>query len=351
MKLSIFLEKTKGLLLLIFVLLVGFGCSTSDIGMQSTENSNENDTLQIYTTLYPLEDFTKKIGGDHIEVKSIIPPGVDPHSFEPSTKSMIDIAKADAFIYSSQTMEQYAAEISESLKNEEVAIVEAADGIEMIEHHHEEENNTNHEEHYSRPNDITHKEDGGEIIDDHQADESHEHAHDDFDPHVWMDPILSIKLSENIKNMLVELKPAAKNEFESNFQSLKQQLEKLDHEFHVMVGQKKDPKILVSHAAYGYWENNYGIKQIAVTGLSPTNEPSQKQLEDIIQTAKENNIKYVIFEKNITTKITEIVKNELKAEALYLHNLAILTDEDIKRKDDYFSLMRKNIETLDQAMK
>lgn len=342
MKLNIFFSGIRGGLLLLLIFLVS--CSTPETDRLNSEIDSENEVLQIYTTLYPLVDFTKKIGGELVEVVSIIPPGVDTHSFEPSTKTMIEIAEADAFIFSSDNMEQYAAKIAESLNNENVIMVEAADGIEMIEH-----------DHIHSEADSTHQEDGyAEEDGDHEGDahveEEHEHAHGDFDPHVWIDPILAITLAENIKDTLVELRPNAKDQFEENFQSLKVQLEQLDREFHEMIEQKSDPKILVSHAAYGYWERNYGIKQIAVAGLSPTNEPSQKQLEEIIQTAKENNIKYVIFEKNITAKITEIVKNELKADALYLHNLANLTDEDIKNNEDYFSLMRKNIETLDQTM-
>lgn len=342
------------LILLISTFLTG--CANTNQKKDEVSTNAITNTIKVYTTLYPLEDFAKKIGGAHVEVNSIIPPGVDTHTFEPSTKTMIEIAEADTFIFSSHIMEQYAAKIAESLKNEKVLIVEAAAGIEMIEHNHVSDDVDASKVATQVAVDHSHNETAH--IDDEETHDTettntedvHGHEHGDKDPHIWIDPILSIKLAENIKETLVKLKPEAKDEFEANFQTLKEQLNALDNEFHEMVAEKKDPKILVSHAAYGYWENNYGIKQIAVTGLSPTNEPSQKQLEEIIQSAKENNIKYVLFERNITPKIAKIVKSELKAEVLYLHNLEILTEEDIKNKDDYFSLMTKNIQTLEKAM-
>ena len=185
----------------------------------------------------------------------------------------------------------------------------------------------------------------------HSESDPHGHNHGDFDPHVWLDPYRSITLAENIKNTLVELKPDAKEEFEKKYESLKAELQKLDEEFHRLADSKENPEMIVSHAAYGYWEEVYGIHQIPVTGLSPSDEPSQKDLEEIIQMANEKQIKYILFEQNVTPKVAEIVQNEINAEPLYLHNLESLTEKDRQNKEDYFSLMRKNLEALDKALK
>src|SRR5690606_29054524 len=114
--------------------------------------------------------------------------------------------------------------------------------------------------------------------------------------------------------------------------------------------QSSKKEILVSHAAYGYWESRYGIKQISISGLSPSNEPTQKDLKNIINTAKEHNIKFVIFEQNLTSKIAEVVKKEINAQSLTLHNLESVTAEDIKNGADYISIMRQNLETLNKAL-
>ena len=93
---------------------------------QKTSTSNENETeipnkkkvrpLKIYTTLYPLEDFANKIGGEYVEVESIMPSGADAHTFEPTTKQMIKIAEANAFIYNGLGMEPFAEKMAEATR-------------------------------------------------------------------------------------------------------------------------------------------------------------------------------------------------------------------------------------------
>ncbi len=323
-------KKTTGIFILfLLIIMLMMGCSQKQKENIKKEKTAD-DTLTIYTTLFPIEDFTKKVGGSHVNVTSIIPPGVNAHTYEPTTKTMIEIAEGDAFIYSSEIMEPYADKIAEALKDENVKMVEATNGITMLARSEE-----NNDDEHDAVNEEGH---------------SDEHNHGDVDPHVWIDPILSIKLAENIKDSLIELKPEAKEDFEANFNSLKMHLEDLNKGFEELVKGKEGPKILVSHAGYGYWEKRYGIEQISITGLSSTNEPSQHQLQEIIDTAKASKIKYIIFEQNVTPKVAEIIKNEIHADVLRIHNLSVLTEEDIKNNEDYFSLMEKNIETLKKAL-
>jgi len=300
------------------IILISAGCSSKE-----NQNTKSKETLTIYTTIFPIEDFTAKIGGEHVNVESILPPGADAHTFEPSAKTMTKIADADALIYTGVGLEGFVDAVKETLKDEHVTLIPAGEKIDLEETH-----------------DHDH--------DDEKQNESH--THNDVDPHVWIDPIHSITLAKEIKDSLVKLKPEQSDDFEKNYQMLKQQLEVLDEEFRNLVRATATNEILVSHAAYGYWEKRYGIHQISVSGLSPTQEPSQKQLQEVIETAKEHKVKYVIFEQNLTSSIAEMVQTELGAEALTLHNLEALTDKDIKNKEDYFSLMNKNVETLKKAM-
>lgn len=338
--------KKKNILISFIIILAAFlsGCN----GEKAESGKTKRDSLTLYTTIYPLQDFTKKIAGPHAEVKTILAPGADAHTFEPTQKLMVEIAESSGFIYMGAGVEGFAEAMVKTLKNEEVKIIEASSGIEFHSHGgadhedgHEEENHTGHEE------------------EDNHADheESHEeeanqagHNHGDVDPHVWLDPAKSIMLAENIKNELIELKPEAKKDFEENFSKLKEQLIELDNSYKSAIAEAKKKEILVSHAAYGYWEDAYGLEQISVSGLSPTDEPSQKDLKEIIETAEKYDIKFVLFEQNVSGKIAEIIQKEIGAKALTLHNLEALTDEDIDQKEDYFSIMKKNLETLKKAL-
>jgi zinc transport system substrate-binding protein len=331
-----------------------FGLILSGCGKTETVNKTgekEKETLTVYTTIYPLEDFTKKIGGEFVEVQSIYPPNVDAHSFEPSPKDMVTLANSDLFIYTGVGLEGFAEKASEALKKEDVQIVKAAEGIELIEttddHQHEEDGNSDSEQHEGEEaHSVEHE-------DEHAESENHEdeeQAHGDLDPHIWLDPVLSIDLANNIKNSLSELMPENKTEFETNFNQLKSELEKLDQEFKTTIESSRTKDLLVAHAAYGYWEARYGIEEIAISGLSPTQEPTQKELQKIIEESTEHNIHYVIFEQNVSPKVAKIIQEELGAKSLTLHNLEAITEENIKQKDDYFSIMRRNLETLETAL-
>jgi zinc transport system substrate-binding protein len=306
--------------------IVGCSSNTASNG-EKAENSKE-DQLIIYTTIFPLQYFTKKIGGDHVLVESVFPPNADAHTYEPTTKQMVKMAEADLFIYTGIGLEGFAEKAHETLETENVKVIKAGDGIELIKSKDEDEHADKHE-------------------DEHTDEHTH---HDDLDPHVWLDPVLAVQLAENIKNALVELKPEAKKDFEENFEQLKEQLNDLDQQFKDVVQNAERSEIVVSHAAYGYWENRYGILQIYISGLSPTSEPSQKELAEIIEFAKKHNIKYVIFEQNVSNNIANIVQSELGAEALTLHNLESITEEEMKNGEDYFSLMKQNLETLKKAL-
>ena len=106
----------------------------------------------------------------------------------------------------------------------------------------------------------------------------------------------------------------------------------------------------VSHASFGYIADTYGLEQVAIAGLNSQSEPSQKQLATIVEQAKEQDVHYVLFEQNVSSKLTDVVRKEIGAESLMLHNLGVLTDDDVKNNEDYFTLMEHNIETLEKAL-
>lgn len=324
MKKSLFLISTALLLVLLAA------CGNDD-----SQNSTEDGKLKVYTTIYPIQYFAERIGGDQVEVESVLPPGSDAHNFEPTSNQMVDIAKSDAFLYSSDELETYAKTIADAVGDEDVKIAQLADGINLLpfEEEHDHSHEATEEEH------------------DHEDEATEEeHDHGSIDPHYWLDPERAKQMAENMKNTLVELDPDNESTYEDNYTTVAEELDELDQKFQQAVEGKDNKKIIVSHAAYGYWEDRYGIEQIAITGLSPTNEPSQQELEEIIHTAEDNKLNYVLFEQNISPKVATIVQDEIGADVLRIHNLETVTEDEIDAGEDYFSLMDKNIETLEQAL-
>ena len=117
-----------------------------------------------------------------------------------------------------------------------------------------------------------------------------------------------------------------------------------------MVANAKNKTFLVSHSAYGYWEDAYGLKQIAISGLSPTDEPSQGEIIEIIDLVKEQKLAYIYFEPNLSNNVAKAVQTETGSQTLILNNLESITDENINNNEDYLTIMRKNIEALSQGL-
>ncbi|MDF2903820.1 MAG: lipoprotein [Bacillus sp. (in: firmicutes)] len=290
---------------------------------QKTKKNNKQ--LTVYTTVYPLQYFTERIGGNFVKVDTIYPPGADEHTFEPTQRDMMNLVDADLFFYVGLGLEGFVDKAKDTLKNEKVEMISTADHISF----------------------------GDNPPIDQEQDSEHagstEH-NQSVDPHVWLDPIYAQELAKSIRDSLVKKMPEQKDTFDKNYQELSKELEKLNQSFESTAQSAKYKEIVVAHAAYGYWEKRYGIKQISISGLSTTNEPSQKKLEEIVSKAKQDHIKYIIFEQNVTSKLTKIVEDEVGAKSLTLHNLSVLTRENIDNKDNYFTIMDKNIQTLNKAL-
>lgn len=323
----------------VFILMLLIATVLAGCQGETTETSQENDKLSIYTTVYPLQYFTERIGEDLVSVNSIYPNGADEHSFEPSQKDMIDLADSDLFFYIGLGLEGFVSKAEQALKNENVTLVATAEHITFEEHTEDEHA---HEE--------TTEEHAEETEEEHAHEEEDGHNHGDVDPHVWLDPIYSISLAEEIKEQLLEKLPNNKDEIEENFAALEKELQQLNEEFTEVTSTAKHKEFLVSHAAFGYWTERYGLEQISVSGLASTNEPTQKELETIIAEAEEHDLHYIFFEQNVSSKLTEIVQKEIGAEPLTLHNLSTLTDADVKDERTYFTIMKDNLEALQTAL-
>jgi zinc transport system substrate-binding protein len=316
------------LFLLLILVLSACGASSDQ------EEAEKKDKLEVYTTVYPLEAFTKKIGGEHVDVESIYPPGADEHTFEPSQKDMIKMADGDVFFYIGMGLEGFVEGSKSILENEDVVVVPTSEHVEL-----------NHEEGHGEESAEEHEEHEGSHEDDH----GEEHNHD-VDPHLWLDPVYSKEMAKTIADTLSEEMPEHKEDFQANLDALSKDLDALDAEFKDMAENAPKKTFYVSHAAYSYWEERYGLHQEAIAGLNTADEPSQQELKKIIEKGKEDNVQYILFEQNVSSRLTEVVQNELGAKALHLHNLSVLTEEDRNNDEDYFTLMKKNIETLKQAL-
>ncbi len=304
----------SSLLLFAISLSVFAGCNSS---------GNKSDSkLNVYTSFYAMYDFTEKIGGDKINVTNLVPAGVGPHDWEPSTTDITNLNKADVLIYNGAGMEHWVDKVLGSLENKDLVVVEASKGISLIEGHH------------------------------HHEDEEAKEAEDaiTYDPHVW----LSIKNAkaemETIKNALVKADPENAAYYEGNYKTYAEKFDTLDKEYTDTLSALPNKDIIVAHQAFGYLCKDYGLNQVAIEGLSADSEPDPARMAEIIEFAKENKIKTIFFEELVSPKVADTIANEIGAKTAVLNPLGGLSDDEIKNGEDYLSVMKSNLEELKSAL-
>lgn len=321
-------------LLMIAVLVLGACQSNSSSDSQDGNKEEESkDQIKITTTVFPIASFAKQIGGDHVSVNSIYPPGTDIHTFEPSQKDMIEYSKSDLFFYTSDDLDTMTTNITKSIKKD-VEVVAVAKDI-------------------SKENILAHNHDHGHEGHDHATEEKHNHEghnHGENDPHVWLDPIHSITMAKAIKDELVKHDKSNKEEYEENFKELKEELTKIDEKLHTVTESAKHQEVYISHESIGYLADHYGFEQVGVSGLN-NEEPTQKDIINVVKKIKKDGAKHILVEQNVSSKTVDMIKEQTKVEPVEFHNLSTLTkEEETEDNITYQSIMQKNIDALKKAM-
>ncbi|MFJ7663614.1 metal ABC transporter solute-binding protein, Zn/Mn family [Lysinibacillus sp. NPDC097162] len=347
----------KVFLFFLITVLALFTAACGDKSSTSKQTTDNKDKLSVYTTVYPLSYFTERIGGDFVEVSSIYPPGTNEHTFEPTQKDMMKLADANIFFYIGLGLEGFVENAKKTLAKEDVTMVATAAQISdeklavSTGHSHDEEDEADHDhEHDATEEDHHDEHEAHDATEEDHHDEHEAHDHGSVDPHVWLSPIISQDLALSIKNTLVEKMPAQEATFTANYEALVKELQDLDSEYKAMADATQDKTFFVSHAAFGYIAGQYGLTQVPIAGLNSQNEPSQKELTAIVDKANDLNIHYILFEQNVSSKLAEVIQKEVGAQSLVLHNLSVLTSDDVKNNETYFTLMKKNMQTLEKAL-
>ncbi len=267
----------------------------------------ESGKIKIVTTFYPLYEFSKRIGGDKVEVSILIPAGVEPHDWEPRPGDIIKVESARIFVYNGAGFEPWVVEMLKGINSKKLIAVDSSYGIELI------------------------KDNG-------------------MDPHIWLDPVFAKHQVELIEEALVKSDPQNEDYYRANAKALKEDLTTLDEEIKKELSTTKKKVFIASHTAFGYFAKRYGLTQISIAGLSPNVEPSPSKVAEIVKLAKENEVKYIFFETLVNPRLSEVIAKEAGAGTLMLNPIEGLSEAEIKQGKTYFTVMRENVKNLKLAL-
>ncbi len=324
------MKKFKGLVftLMSFVVLL-VGCDTD------SKMGSVSDKLQIVTTLFPQYDFARVIGGDKVDVTLLLPAGMESHSYEPTPADIIKINKADLFIYTGESMEQWAHSIIQSVDSNEVYVLDVSKNVPLLAPNSTVEDNHDHE-------DENHAHDAEvEVGHDHSEGDGHNHT---YDPHIWASPKNAMIMVNNILEALCEVDSENADYYKDNANAYLAELEELDHELEdVVTNAKRDTIYHGGRFAMQYLTNQYGIHYVSAPFEA---EPSAALVAQMIKEIKEQNIPVIYYEELVDPKISQMISDETGAKMLLLHSCHNVSKEDFNNGVTYLSLMKQNVENL-----
>jgi zinc transport system substrate-binding protein len=257
--------------------------------------------VKTFVSIAPQQYFVQKIGGDIVDVSVLVPPGADPHTYEPKPRQMAELSKTAVYFavgidFEKAWMKKIAA------TNPGMRIVHTDAGIEkmaLAEHHHEHAKETK---------------------DAHGHDTTHHHHEGAPDPHVWLSPQLVKIQAKHITEALAAVDSVNRTRYEENYTAFLREIDALDAEFKSLFADRQGTRFMVFHPSWGYFAQAYGLEQVPIE--IEGKDPKLAQLKELIHHAKEHNIKVIFVQPQFSSKSAQMVSREIGGQLIAVDPLA-----------------------------
>jgi zinc transport system substrate-binding protein len=270
--------------------------------------------IKVATSFYPLQFLAQEIGKDLVEVKNITPAGSEPHEYEPTQQQIIEISQSDILLSNGAGLESWTTKISQG-NTVPKTVLELSKSFQLSEI----------------------EEEGKKIQ----------------DPHIWLSPKNYSKMAKTVGTTLQQGQTIQnQTTIQNNTKSLIQKLEVLDANYKTKLSSSncKNTKFVTNHDAFNYLAKDYGLEALSISGLSPEAEPTTKELTDLSETIKANNIKYVLTETIASPKLSETLAKEVGITTLAMNPLEGLSQEELSGGKNYINIMESNLQSLALAL-
>lgn len=262
-----------------------------------TPAAHADEPLQVVTSFSILADMVEQVGGERVEVTSLVGPDSDTHVFSPSPSDARHLAEADLVVINGLQFEGWMERLIDASGYTGTRVV-ASDGIEPLaagdaapaEHGHEEhaEEHGGHTEHDAH-------------TDEHAHVDEHGHAHGTADPHAWLDVERGQQYIINIRDGLIAADPAHAEAYRQGAEQYLAELEALDKEIHALLGAIPESQrvVITGHDAFGYFAEAYDVRFLSPVGLNTASVPSAANMARLVDVIRDNNVQ-ALFHENIT---------------------------------------------------
>ncbi len=298
-------------IIIMWILLMSLFLSSCSKWVQNDNVAQINVKLKtIYTSFYPIFYITKELVWDSVNVVNLVPEWWEPHDYDPNLKTIEELSKWDLVILNGLWLERYEEKLVNTLKNTKILIA-SENLVNLI----------------SLNNNLK---------------KSDWHNHWNVDPHTWLSPKTYIEITNVI------IKELEKHWYNNLNKTILTSLGNLDKKFETELSICKRKEFITSHEAFAYLARDYNLKQNAIFGISPEEEPKAKDIANVIELIKKDKIPVIYSEKFISKKFIDTVQKETNTKVLELHPLETLESEELKNGENYITIMTKNLEALKQ---
>jgi zinc transport system substrate-binding protein len=278
---------------------------------QPAPPSNDTNKLRVIASFFPLYDFSRNVGGDRAEVSVMVPAGIEPHDWEPTPRNIADAESADMIVYNGAGFESWFSGINAKFA------VDTSRGIQLME--------------------------GGEGA----------QGGSNFDPHIWLDPVLAKKQVEAIRDGFVQIDPVNSDYYSQNAQRYIAELDSLDSFIRSDLSNCTLKDFIAFHDSFSYFANRYGLTQHSVhEGLSPEGDILPQRIQEIKDLAATLGINVIYAEELVDPRLANVIAGEIpNGQVLVLSPIEGLEREELEQGLGYIDKMRENVQNLKVGLK
>ena len=291
---------------------------------RTKDNDKEEGKLSVISTIFPPYDFAKEVGGEKADVRMLLQPGTESHTYDPSPQDIINIRNCDLFIYVGGESDEWVREILESGEKKPKKVIALMECVDVVPE---------------------------EIVEGMQAEEE-EGDKIEYDEHVWTSPVNAITITKAIRDAMSELDSANTSYYSANENKYSLELSKLDNDIKKVVdGGKRKTIVFGDRFPFRYFADQYGLTYYAAfPGCSSETEPIASTISTLIEKVKEKKIPVVFTIEFSNGKVADTICSETGAKKLQFHSCHNVSKEMFEQGVTYVSIMNDNLKNLEEAL-
>jgi zinc transport system substrate-binding protein len=297
-----------------FIIVVTFIAMLFSSGcIQQGEVADGNGKIDVIVSILPQKEFVSSVGGEHVKVNELIPPGASPATYELRPSDAVNIENAKIYFRIGHVPFEKAHLSAIESMNPDMLVVDTSEGIQLRQLSEGEEHDHEHEE----------------------MNDAEDHEHEDVDPHIWLSTKNVMIQVETIYETLAGYDPGNAEEYRRNADEYIARLNDLDAELSRTLSAVATKKMMVFHPAWGYFADDYGFKQVAIE--SEGKEPMAQEIADIIDEAKEHGIKVIFVQSQFSTETAQSVAEQIDGAVVQINPLAEDYIDNLRQVGDTIS--------------